>query len=182
MRMIGRRFQLSVRIVPEERLSPIKMRGLAIRKVAAEFAVLDDVGALRGHAFVVVGEAAEAGAVLEPRVGDDVDDVRAVAKIVQLIEGEKTRAGEIRFLAENAIEFDRMADGFVNLQAELAAAENQCAGRFGAMRGGVERDGFFGDPRRILDELHLLRRVRSLARRAGRRSCLDTSASESLRP
>ena len=58
----------------------------------------------------------------------------AVAQIVELIEGEKTRAGEIGFLAENAVELDGMADGFVNLQTKLAAAKNQRAGFLRALR------------------------------------------------
>ena len=43
------------------------MGGFAIGEIAAELAVFDDVGALRGDAFVVVGEAAEAGAMIEAR-------------------------------------------------------------------------------------------------------------------
>ena len=35
-------------------------------------------------------------------VGDDVDDVRAVFEFAELFDGEKTHAGEIRFLAEDA--------------------------------------------------------------------------------
>src|SRR4029077_18767402 len=66
--------------------------GFAIRKIAAELPVLDDVGALRGDTFVVVGEGAEALAVVETGVGDYVDDTGGVFEIVQLIEGEKTGA------------------------------------------------------------------------------------------
>ena len=128
------------------------MRGFAIGKIAAELAVFDDVGALGGDAFVVVGEGAEAGAVFEARVGDDVYDVRAVAKFVELVEREKTCAGKIRFLAEDAIEFDGVADGFVNLQAELAAAENERAGFLRTLRGGMQRGGFFADARCVLQK------------------------------
>ena len=38
MRMIGSRFQLSVRIVPDERFKPDKMRRLAIRQIPAKLA------------------------------------------------------------------------------------------------------------------------------------------------
>ncbi len=110
--------------------------------------------------------------MLEARVGDDVDDVRAVAKIVELIEGEEAHAGEIRFLAEDAIEFDRMADGFVNLQAELAAAEDdvpvvsgQCAAEWSATASSAMRGA-------LLDELDLLDEFVALQARVGRRSCL----------
>src|SRR5580693_5325871 len=101
------------------------MRGFTIGEIAAELAVFDDVRALRRDAFIIVGESAEAGPVFETRVGDDVHDVRAVAQLVQLIEREKARARKIGFLAEDAIEFDGMTNGFMNLQAELASAKNQ---------------------------------------------------------
>ncbi len=97
-----------------------QVRGFAIRKIAAKFAVFDDVRALRGNAFVIVCKRAKALAVVEPRVGDDVHDARGVFEVVQLVERKKTCAGEIRFLAKDAIEFDGMADRFMNLQAELA--------------------------------------------------------------
>ena len=84
---------------------------------------------LRGNAFVVVAERAEARAVLEPRVGHDVDDVRSVAQLAQFFEREKTHAREIRFHAQHAVELDGMADGFVNLQAELRAFENEWCAR-----------------------------------------------------
>ena len=102
---------------------------LAIGKIAGEESCLDDVGALRGHAFVVVAEGAQARAVFEPRVGYYVDDVGGVAQLAQLIEGEKTHAGEIRFHAQHAVELDGMADGFVNLQAQLRAFEDEWCAR-----------------------------------------------------
>ena len=108
---------------------------------------------LRGHAFVVVAEGAEAGAVLEARVGDDVDDVRGVAQLAQLFEREEAHAGEIGFHAQHAIEFDGMADGFVNLQAELRAFEDDVALALRALRGLVQRHGFFGDALRVADQV-----------------------------
>src|SRR5579859_6223600 len=116
------------------------MRGFAAGEIAAEFAVLDNVDTLRGDAFVVIGESAEAGAVRGAGIGDDVYDRRCVTQIIQLVERKKTGAGKIGFLAENAIEFNGMADGFVNLQAKLASPENQRRFFLGALRGGVERD------------------------------------------
>src|SRR5580704_8887512 len=43
--------------------------GLAIGKIPGEEAVLDDVGAFAGHAFVVITEGSQPGAVLQARVG-----------------------------------------------------------------------------------------------------------------
>ena len=73
--------------------------------------------------------------------------------MVELIDAQKTSAGKIGFLAENAIEFDRMADRFVNLEAELATAQDYRAGFCGALWGGVKRDRFFRNLRRVLEEL-----------------------------
>src|SRR5256885_13410396 len=76
-------------------------------------------------------------------------NARSIFQMVQLIERQKTRAREIRFLAEDAVQFDRMADGFMNLQSELAAAEDECADLFRALRYRMERGGFFGDEWRV---------------------------------
>ena len=115
-------------------------------------AVADDVGALRRHAFVVEGEGAQAGAVLQARVAHHVDDLRAVAQAPQLVEREEAHAGVIGLAAEHAVELDGVADGFVNLQAELRAVQNQVELAFGALVGGVQRHGFFGDARRVLEQ------------------------------
>ncbi len=47
-----------------------------------------------------------------------------------------------------------MPDGFVNLKAKLAAAENQRGPFFGALRGGVERDRLFCHLRSVLQKIH----------------------------
>ena len=73
--------------------------------------------------------------------------------MVQLIERQKTRAREIRFLTKNAVQLDGVADRFVNLQPELAAAKDERADFFRALRGGVKRDGFFGDNRRVSHQI-----------------------------
>ena len=46
-----------------------------------------------------------------------------------------------------------MADRFMDLQAELAAIEQERAGFFRAVRSGMESDGFFGDARSVLEEI-----------------------------
>src|SRR5258708_19469767 len=85
---------------------------------------------------------------------DGIYDGRGVKQVIQFVESEKAGAGKIRFLAENAIEFDGMPDGFVNLQAELAAAEDQRGFFFGALRGGVEGDRLFGHFSSVLKNIH----------------------------
>ena len=90
--------------------------------------------------------------------------------MVQLVEREKAHARVVGFRAQHAIELDGMADGFVNLQAELAAVENQIERAFGTLIGRVQRDGFFGDARGILEQSQLVESARSLSAGAGRRS------------
>src|ERR1700674_340709 len=46
-----------------------------------------------------------------------------------------------------------MADGFMNLQTELAAAENEGADLFRALRRGMKRGGFFRDDRRVSHQI-----------------------------
>src|ERR1035438_4202583 len=74
--------------------------GFARGHVAGELAGADDIGGLRGHAFIVESESAETGAVLKASVADHVDDLGAVAQVVELIEGEKAHAGVVGFGAE----------------------------------------------------------------------------------
>ncbi len=156
MRMIGRRFQLSARMVPPDSFKPMVPGGLAIRKIAGEEAALDDVGALAGNAFVVIAESAQAGAVLEARVGDDVDDIGGVAQLAQFLERKKTHAGEICFHAQDAVEFDGMADGFMNLQAKLRAFENDGALALRTLRGFMQSESFFGDALRVAGQIERL--------------------------
>src|ERR1700693_5728170 len=61
-------------------------RSFARGHVADEPAVANDVDALRGNTFVVEEKRAEAGTMLRPRVAYRIDDLGAVAEIVQLVE------------------------------------------------------------------------------------------------
>src|SRR6266478_1051066 len=81
------------------------------------------------------------------RIGYDIYDVRAVAQLAQFFEREETHARKICFHAQDAIELDRMADGFVNLQAELRAAQNERTCASGSLRCRMQRDSFLGDTR-----------------------------------
>ncbi len=130
--------------------------GFARGHVADELAVANDVGRLRGNAFVVESEGAHAGAVLDARVANGVDEIGAVAQMIQLVEREKAHARVVGLRAEHAIELDGMADGFVNLEAELAAVEDQIEAAFGALIGRVQRHGLFGHARRVLEQIELV--------------------------
>ncbi len=92
----------------------------------------------------------------QPRIGYHVDDFRAVPQVVQFVQREEAHAGVIRFGAQHAIQFDGMADRFVDLQPELRAVENEIEHAFWTLIGGVERHGLFGDTRRVFEQPHLI--------------------------
>jgi hypothetical protein len=83
------------------------------------------------------------------RIAHHVDDLRAVAQSIELIEREEAHAGVIRLRAQDAIQLDGVADGFVNLQPQLRAIENQIELALGTLVGRVQSDGLFGDARLI---------------------------------
>ncbi len=57
--------------------------------------------------------------------------------------------GVVGLAAQHAVELDGMADGFVNLQAELRAVQDQIEFALRALVGGMQRDGLFGDARGV---------------------------------
>src|SRR5438105_15100981 len=97
--------------------------------------MLDDFRALCGTPLVVVCERTETGTAFETRFGYDIHNVRTVFELVQLVERQKTCPCEICFLAENAIELDRMSDRFMDLQTELASVQQQRSGLFRTLCG-----------------------------------------------
>src|SRR5579883_1748702 len=136
--------------------------GFARGHVPHKFAVPDDVGGLRRHAFVIEGKRAEPRPVFQARIADDVDDFRSIPQFPQLIEREKAHSGVVGFASQDAIELYRMADRLVNLQADLGAVENQVEDAFGTLIGRMERDGLFGDPRRVFQEAQFVYQFVSL--------------------
>ncbi len=126
--------------------------GFARGHVSDELAVANDVGRLRGNAFVIESERAHAGAVLDASVANRVDQFRAVAQVIQFVEREKAHARVVGLRTEHAIELDGMADGFVHLQSELAAIQDQIEAAFGALIGRVQRHGLLGHARRVLQQ------------------------------
>jgi hypothetical protein len=159
MRISGSRSQPSARMQPLERVCPIGRGGFPRGHIAHETAAADDVGSLRRHAFVVEGERAQARPVLQPRVAHHVDDFRAVAQPAELVEREKTHAGVVGFAAQHAIELDGVADGFVDLQTELRAVQNQVEFAFGTLIGGVQRHGLFSHARSVFEQAQLFHQL-----------------------
>src|SRR5579885_2392998 len=162
------------------------MRRFPVRKIPPKLPMLDDVGALRRHALIVVGEGAQSLAVLDPRVGDHVDDFRRVAQRVELVERQETRPREIRFLPEHAIQLDRMPNGLVDLQPELAAPENQRPRSLRALRRTVQLGGLLRNLRSMLHQIERLDQLVALqrvlpAKAVGIRPLLDFVALETRR-
>src|ERR1035441_4512690 len=130
--------------------------GFARGHVAGEQPVADDIGGLRGHAFIVEGERAQAGTVLRPRVANHVHNFGAVAQAAQLIEREEAHARVVGLAAQDAVELDGMADRLVDLQSQLRAVEDEVELALGALIGAVQRDGFCGDARGVPDQVPLV--------------------------
>ncbi len=102
--------------------------------------------------------------MIDPRVGHHVHDVRGVAKLVELIECKKTRAREIRFLSQHAIQLNRMPHRFMNLQTQLAAAQNQRTRFLRALRRRVQCHRFFRNHRRMFQQIQRLHQLIPLQR------------------
>src|SRR5271170_6148139 len=78
-----------------------------------------------------------------------------------------------------------MADGFVHLQAELAAIEDKIESAFGALIGGVQRHGLFGDARGVPWQIQFMNQLIALelvlaAEGVGIRTLLDLVALEAV--
>ena len=163
------------------------MRRLAVREVSAEFPIFDNVRALRRNAFIVIGKRAEPLPMIQPRVRHDVHDARGVFQLVQLVKRQKTCAREIRFLSQDAVEFDRMPNRFVNLQTELVPRKNQGAEFFRALGRGMKRGRFFRNHRRMLHQVQRINQFVAFqrmlpAKTVGIRAFLNFFALERGRP
>ena len=75
---------------------------------------------------------------------------------MQLVEREEAHPRVIGLAAQHAVQFDRMADRFVNLQPELRAVQNQVEFAFGTLFGGVQRHRLLGDARSVLHQAQLV--------------------------
>src|ERR1035438_9893315 len=91
--------------------------------------------------------------MLLARIGNYVYQLAAVTQCAQFVEREERSTGEVRFHSQHAIEFDGMSDGFVNLQSELRAVENDVECAFGTLVGMMECYCFFRYAAGILQQL-----------------------------
>src|SRR5580658_6057674 len=132
------------------------VRGLARTEVAGKQSIGDDRRALRRNALIVEGKRSQARPVLLARVRDHIHHLAAIAQSAQLVECKEGSAREIRLHAQHAIEFDGMPDRFMNLQPQLRAVENDVERAFGALFSSMQRNSFFRDAARVLDQLQLI--------------------------
>ena len=130
-----------------------RMRRLSRTQIAGKQSARDDRSTLRGDAFIVVGKCSEAGTVLLAGVCHHVDQIAAVTQRAQFFQRKKGSAREVCFHAKNAIEFDGMADGFVNLQSQLRTIKDDIEPAFGALIGVMQCNGFFRDATSVLQQL-----------------------------
>ena len=87
-------------------------------------AVLDQIPALGLDAFIVVTDGAER--VRLDLVGEQGDPVAAVLEFVlQFVDGGEAGTGIVGFITEDAVEFERMSDVFVDGQPQMGGIEHQ---------------------------------------------------------
>ena len=120
--------------------------------VVLEDALFDD-GEARGlDAVVVVADGGEAPLV--GAVAPDVDQVAADAFLAQLVGGEEAGAGVVGLVAQRAIEFGGVADGFVDGEPEVAGQQDQVLLAGGDGRRLQVFDHFFADALGVFDQVH----------------------------
>src|ERR1700722_738554 len=138
------------------------VRGFSRAEIPGEEPLRDDGRTLRRYAFVVEPERAQPRTVLLARVSHHIHQIAAIAQRTQLVDCEKGSAGEIRFHAEYAIQFNGVSDRFMDLQTELRAVKNHIEHAFGTLVGMMQRDRFFGDSPGVLHQLQLFNQLVAL--------------------
>src|SRR5579864_931190 len=86
------------------------VRRLPRRDISSEKALGDNGSALRLNAFVVISERTQAGTVLLCRIGNYVYQIASVAKLAQLFQRKERCAGKICFIAQHAVQLNRMTN------------------------------------------------------------------------
>src|SRR5262249_43363569 len=102
----------------------------------------------------------------------------AVLQSPQFLQSQERSAGEISLHAKNAVELDRVPDGFVNLQPELRAFEDNVESSLRTLVCLVQGYRFLADAPRILYQLQLINQLIALvlplsAKRIRIRTLLD---------
>src|SRR5439155_12182509 len=125
---------------------------LAARQIADEDPVLDEGNRLRGDALVVPAECAHAAG--RGRVGDDVDEIAAVADAaVALVSRKEARPGIARLGPEHAVELRRVTAALVDLEIELGRVEDHGEATRRALRSAQQADAFLGEWAGMADEI-----------------------------
>ena len=151
IRMSGIRFQPSARIAPPLG-RPMSGAVSRRREVADEDPLLHERHRLRGHPLVVPPERPEPAG--RGRVGDDVDELRAVPEAAaEEVGGEEARAGVARLRPEDAVELRRVAAALVDLEVELGRVEDDRPPPGRQLGGREQLDGLLGEPLRVSEEI-----------------------------
>ena len=102
-----------------------------------------------------------------------VTERRAELELPELVGGEEARAGEVRLVAERAIELGRMADRFVNRQPEVRRVQDQRFLPGDGRLGLVHRDRFLRGHARFLEQRQALDVFVAHAHRRRQRRCAE---------
>ena len=123
-------------------------------QAAQQDAIADEVLTAGGLAVVVEPIAGE---LLGPRgVKGDVEEVRAIAVAAEHGRGDEAGAGVVALVAEDAVEFQRMPDGLVDLQDHLIGCEQDRQPARGAVRRQQHLQRFRRDAGRGIVEARLV--------------------------
>ena len=116
MRRVGVRAAVGARLAESRGEHPVEL-------IADEDPVAHQVPALRGHALVVVTDAGQAE--FDGAVGGHVHHRRAVAHGAELVGGGERRSGVGGLVADRAVVFGCVTDGFVNGQPQVRRVDHQ---------------------------------------------------------
>ncbi len=119
-------------------------------ETALQNAVLDQE--LLGRRGAVVVKAVAGELTRHGRVEGDVEEVRAVAEAAEHVRRDEAGAGVVALVAEDPVEFQRVADRLVNLQDHLIRSEEDVHDSRGAVGSRQKLEGLVGHPRSAVAE------------------------------
>ena len=86
------------------------------------------------------------------RIESHVEQIRAVLQAAEIAGLDETGAGVIALIAEDAVELQRVTDGFVDLQHHLIGHQQQVARALGGVGREQQLQGLIGDLRASADQ------------------------------
>ena len=122
-----------------------------------EHAVPDDVLPVRRQTFVVEAVAGELSRIRG--VEGDVQQLGPVAVAAEHVGGDEAGARVVAFVAQDAVQLQRVADGLVHLENELVRGQQHIHGAGGAIGRRQELQGFLRQNRRRAPEPGLVQHL-----------------------